>query len=90
MDGVLSSTSNGITGSINANSGQTVWIGGRSDKTDRFFGGTLDELRLYNAGLCDTEIAALAGASQSSSDCGGLAPLDAAAADQIGGWSFDN
>ncbi|HAA15687.1 MAG TPA: hypothetical protein DCE41_29860 [Cytophagales bacterium] len=90
VDGVLSSTSNGITGSINANSGQTVWIGGRSDKTDRFFGGTLDELRLYNAGLCDTEIAALAGASQSSSDCGGLAPLDAAAADQIGGWSLHN
>ncbi|HAA13999.1 MAG TPA: hypothetical protein DCE41_20840 [Cytophagales bacterium] len=76
QDGTLTGFVNGIpvytatvNGSLNANSGTALWLGGRNDKTDRFFSGTLDEVKMWSNGLDNSEIAALAGETQNSSDC---------------------
>ncbi|HAA22132.1 MAG TPA: hypothetical protein DCP28_26450, partial [Cytophagales bacterium] len=69
IDGVLSYTKNGIKGNIAANTGQEVWIGGRSDRSDRFYQGQLDEVVFYRIGLTDAEMIAMGTTGQSSSDC---------------------
>ncbi|HAA18734.1 MAG TPA: hypothetical protein DCP28_08190, partial [Cytophagales bacterium] len=51
----------GLIGVPNPNPGASLWLGGRADKTDRYFHGSLDELRLWNDALTATEIQALAG-----------------------------
>lgn len=71
VDGVLEHITPGILGGVAANSGQELWVGGRNDKTNRYFNGTLDEVKLFNVALCDSEITELANLTQASSDCSG-------------------
>ena len=59
IDGVLQSDTNpAFTGSITQNIEQAE-IGGYGDQDDRIFDGRIDDVKLYNYGLSDSEVQAL-------------------------------
>ncbi|MEL6533998.1 MAG: LamG-like jellyroll fold domain-containing protein [Bacteroidota bacterium] len=58
-----------VNGALNANSGSPLWLGGRNDKSDRYFAGSLDEVKIWSNGLDNSEISALANEAQNSSGC---------------------
>lgn len=55
----LTLTTNTITGSSLQNSTSTAWMGGYSQTSSLFFGGKLDEIRIYSRALTTDEITLL-------------------------------
>ncbi|HAA19445.1 MAG TPA: hypothetical protein DCP28_11990, partial [Cytophagales bacterium] len=71
VDGVAQGTFPGITGSVHANNGQPVWLGGRNDRSDRYYQGDMDQVGFWYNALSATDIAGLANESQASASCQG-------------------
>ena len=54
VDGAVDATST-ATGTISTNT-NNLWIGGNSGNTTRFWDGWIDDVRIYDTGLTETEI----------------------------------
>ena len=60
IDGTLRGTTNYSGGTI-PNSGRAIWVGGNEAWSDEYFAGRIDEVRLYNQALTQSEIQSLMG-----------------------------
>lgn len=69
VDGQVVRTDVGISGSLLPAKGSSVWLGGRIDKTDRYYGGLMDEVRVYRTALLPAEIWSMANRAATSEGC---------------------
>ncbi|MFK7910392.1 MAG: sulfatase-like hydrolase/transferase [Akkermansiaceae bacterium] len=68
VDGMLENISNSGSEPINTSGNGTIAIGASAHNVNYNFNGDIDELRIYNSALSDSEIAALAGASHQAGE----------------------